>query len=133
MADLDKLITILNQTRLQTSNNPLYQVLLSLIQTAQKFQRQSTIVAGGNSAEIAVLKSRTYLTAVSEVASLPNSRQLLAGTNVAFDDTTPGQRTVNVTGGSGIDYVVLSNGDPTGPTPVDDGNGGFIYIPYVAP
>lgn len=35
------------------------------------------------------------------------------------------------TGGSGTDHVVLSDGVPAGPTPVNDGAGNFIYIPYV--
>lgn len=42
----------------------------------------------------------TYLTATNETGTLANSRQLLAGTNVTFDDATPGQRTVNATGGA---------------------------------
>lgn len=37
---------------------------------------------------------------------LPNSRQLLPGTNITFDDTVPGERTVNASGGgSGIDQL----------------------------
>lgn len=46
-------------------------------------------------------KTATYLTATDETADLPNARQLLAGTGIAFDDTTPGERTVSstVTGG----------------------------------
>lgn len=43
----------------------------------------------------------TYLTENDETADLPNSRRLLPGTNVTFDDTVPGERTVNATGGGG--------------------------------
>ncbi len=42
----------------------------------------------------------TYLTETDETADLPNSRQLLAGTNVTFDDSVAGQRTVSASGGS---------------------------------
>lgn len=45
--------------------------------------------------------SATYLTEDDETSSLPNSRQLVAGTNVTFDDSTPGQRTINASGGGG--------------------------------
>lgn len=74
------------------------------------------------------LADATFLTATDETATLPNSRELLAGTNVSFDDTVPGARTVNVTAAT-ADYVVLSNGVQP-PTPVDDGAGNFIYVGY---
>jgi len=41
--------------------------------------------------------TETYLTDADETGTLPNSRRLLAGTDVSFDDTTPGERTINVT------------------------------------
>lgn len=43
----------------------------------------------------------TYLTENDETGDLPNSRALLAGTNITFDDSTPGERTVNASGGGG--------------------------------
>lgn len=43
--------------------------------------------------------NQTYLTMNPEEATLPNSRQLVAGTNVALDMTTPGELIVNVTEG----------------------------------
>jgi hypothetical protein len=43
----------------------------------------------------------TYLTETNEIVDLPNSRRVLAGTNVTFDDTVAGARTVNVAGGGG--------------------------------
>lgn len=70
----------------------------------------------------------TYLTVDDESADLPNSRQLLAGTNVTFDDSVANERTVNVT--ASVDHVVLSDGATPTPAPVDDGAGNFIYIEY---
>ena len=62
----------------------------------------------------------TYVTVDDESADLPNSRQLLAGTNITFDDTTPGERTVNASTGSGDDFpIVFSIGD--GATPLTTG------------
>jgi hypothetical protein len=37
----------------------------------------------------------TFLTDGDETASLANSRRVLAGTGITFDDTTPGERTIN--------------------------------------
>lgn len=53
----------------------------------------------------------TYLTEVDESADLPNSRALLAGTNVTFDDTVPNARTIN---------VASSGGDVVGPAGAND-------------
>lgn len=70
-----------------------------------------------------------FLTASDESTNFPNSRQLLAGVNVTFDDTVANERTINVTASS-ADYVVLSDGVVAGPTPVNDGAGNFIYVAY---
>ncbi len=43
---------------------------------------------------------QTFATVASETTSLPNSRQLLAGTNITFNTATPGQLTINAAGGS---------------------------------
>lgn len=53
----------------------------------------SAVDSAGNTA--------TYLTAADETATLPNSRELLAGTNITFDDVVPGERTINAAGGGG--------------------------------
>jgi len=41
------------------------------------------------------------ITADDETATLPNSRQLTAGTNITLDTTTPGELIVNASGGGG--------------------------------
>lgn len=46
--------------------------------------------------------SLDFLTHSDETASLPNSRQLLAGTNVTFDDSVAGERTIDVTASAGL-------------------------------
>lgn len=51
-------------------------------------------------ASLAALAAPTYLTTANETALLANSRRVLAGTNVTFDDTAAGIRTINVSGGS---------------------------------
>jgi hypothetical protein len=52
-------------------------------------------ITGGSSAPA----NEDFLTSSDETATLPNSRQLLAGTNVTFDTATPGELTVNAAGG----------------------------------
>jgi hypothetical protein len=52
-------------------------------------------ITGGSSAP----SNEDFLTSSDETATLPNSRQLLAGTNVTFDTSTPGELTVSAAGG----------------------------------
>jgi hypothetical protein len=44
----------------------------------------------------------TYLTATDESSILPNSRQLLAGTGITFNDTVANKRTISATGVSDL-------------------------------
>jgi len=71
-----------------------------------------------------------FITAVDETATLPNSRLLSAGTDITIDNTVPNVTTINSTGGSGDDFVVLSDGVIPIPSPVNDGAGNFIYVAY---
>lgn len=69
----------------------------------------------------------TYLTAGNESATLPNSRRLLAGTNVTFDDSVANQRTVNVA--DAVNYIPLALGtEPL--TFVSNGAGEPVLTPY---
>jgi hypothetical protein len=49
----------------------------------------------------------TYLTDADETGDLPNSRRLLAGTGITFDDATPGERTIEASGGGGGLFVEI--------------------------
>lgn len=111
MADtkLDRLLSQLNTSGIQTSNNPLYQVIKQLIQILQGFS-VSTSAAISSTSSSSAPKNKTYLTENNETSDLPNSRQLLAGTNVSFDDSIAGQRTVNVPNPV-IQWDVLTDGD----------------------
>lgn len=125
---LDRLQAQLLVSGLQQSNPALYQVIWQLIKNAKDVLTALTAIT---TASGGVLANATFLTADSEIASLPNSKELVAGTFITFDDSVFGQRIVNSSGGgSSVDHVVLSDGVQP-PTPVDDGAGNFIYIPYV--
>lgn len=59
----------------------------------------------------------TYLTWTDESVRLPNSRNLVAGAGVDFDDTVPNVRTINSTGGFmpvniGDLFMTIGDGNP---------------------
>jgi len=112
------LITSLANSGQQTKNNALYQTIYLLLQRLTK----SKILLDKDLEEIDnvvnELKNLTFITLDNETIKLPNSRRLLAGTNVAFDDSVDGERTVNVIAGPGIPGSVISTGYWT---PLTDG------------
>ena len=148
--DFANLIVSLNKTGLNTSNQPLYQTIKDLIDKSQSASERQTFlfqsIVGNirlddtdNLASVlnqisiinAILQGSQFLTAADESINLPNSRQLVAGLNITFDDTVPNVRTINSTDGTGVaDYVVASDGVIAGPSPINDGAGNFIYVAY---
>lgn len=109
MISLDRLLTWLNQSGIQTNNNSLYQVIKTLIQAAQEFQNETNDAinppSGGGG-----LVNQHYLTHQNDLATLPQSRQLLAGTGITFDDTVFGERTIDAGGTAGY-WTLLTDGD----------------------
>lgn len=52
----------------------------------------------------------TFLTQNDETGVFANSRQLLSGTNITLDDATPGELTINASGGGGAtDFIDLGD------------------------
>lgn len=142
------IIATLNKAGLATKNPPLHQAVKTIIDRLQKWRANvvsnfSTITnnianindtisnsggSGGLQADIDKLKAADYATVADDHTLLPNSRQLIAGTNITFDDSIANQRKISAT--AGVDYVVMSDGSiPTAHT-VDDGAGNFIYVAY---
>lgn len=107
MSDLARLKQQLAASGLQAQNQALYQVLNQLIDAASGQQSGLTTVINNITGTFAP-KNSTFITAADETVNLPNSRQMLAGTNIAFDDTVPNKRTLNVAaatpGGADGDY-----------------------------
>lgn len=69
----------------------------------------------------------TYLTEDDETDRLPNSRRLIAGSNITFDDSVAGQRTISSSGGGGggdISAEILAD-SPTGYWKLDEASGNF--------
>jgi len=101
--DIDQLRGILNQTGTSTKNNPLYQFCNSLLNTIHNLQTgiQSQITkitdGGGGTPVTPVTPGNTtadYLTWSDESTDLPNSRNLIAGTGITFDDSVANERTI---------------------------------------
>lgn len=92
---LEKLISTLQQTNLQFTNQPLYQVIYNLIKAViQALSATNAAISGGSGG--GGLANQPYLTHQNAIVTLPQSRQLLAGDNVTFDDSVFGERTVDV-------------------------------------
>lgn len=163
--DLDRLQSQLLISGLQQSNNPLYQVINQLITTAKNLNAALAIVINGGGTPSGGLVNQNYLTFLDNSAVLPQSKQLVNGPNIEFDDAVAFEREIDITdtgvvpgtygdasnvpqfevdakgrilsvidipitGGTGIDHVVLSDGGIPTPQPVNDGAGNFIYVPY---
>lgn len=111
--DFSHLIGILANSRIQQTNNALYQTLYLLIKGITQ-SRDSLVVTNNNTSQsLTQLLGVTYLTSEDETVLLINSRKLLAGVGVSFDDSTPGERVVNASAGPGASHYdsPLSDGD----------------------
>lgn len=120
--DFKALLAALNNSGFQRENNALYQVIKGLIDASSKLQTNTSasITAlqsssgggsgGGGGSSGGATVNGTYLTWSSQIAQLPSSRQLIAGTGISFDDTVAGERIINSTlPGTNLD--LLTNGD----------------------
>jgi hypothetical protein len=91
---LGKLQSILLQSGLQQSNQPLYQVITQLIQAVRDSNIGVVEITGGSGG--GPLSDKTFVTTSDELASLPNSSQIIAGDNLSFDTSVFGQLRLDV-------------------------------------
>lgn len=125
-ADFAQLISSLNNSRIQTENNALYQVIYQLVLAAQKNKNLNVkqfaeiieqLIAISNSlvninTVIAALENATVWTQNDETAILVNSNKVIAGTGILLDYTVPNEVTISTSGGLGNHYdSPLSDGD----------------------
>ena len=110
---ISRLRTQLVTSGLQKRDNPLFQVINQLIGLLQDV---------GNNAQTAInnidtgLADADFITWSDESTLLPNSRELLAGTNITFDDSIANERTINASGSGGfVEWSVLTNGNVINP------------------
>lgn len=108
---LDRLKAQLLTSGLSQKNSSLFQVINQLIDALRQGFSEITAatgISGGGGSGLSNLL--TFITTGPEAASLPNSRQLLAGIGITFDDTVANQRTLNVSGFITVDHVPMSTG-----------------------
>lgn len=97
--DIDRLKSQLVMSGIQQSNPALFQVINQLITAAQQIIGESNTTGtdtSGLQSTIASMLAANYLMSTDESIAFPNSRELLAGANVSFDDSTPNERVINV-------------------------------------
>lgn len=128
MINIDRLITWLNQSTTQTTNNSLYQTIFYLIRAVKELQNETDAAISGIPVVPAGIEDLDFLTHSDESAILPNSRQLIAGTNVSFDDTIVNQRTVNVSSSSDGVWMPLTDGVTPETQLIFDGFGSCIMV-----
>lgn len=103
---------ILSQGDTEVARSPAYQTVRILIDRLTQDQKIDKDELKDIDDTLAQILAATFLTVDDESVVFHNSRQLLAGTNVAFDDTVANKRTINVTGSGSNHYdSPLSDGD----------------------
>lgn len=100
--DFSSLVTSLDNSRAQLTNYSLYQTILFLIQNTQRARDLLVDDINTIDQKIDEILAGTFLTVNLETENFPNSRQLLAGTGITFDDTVAGKRTIKATSSSGM-------------------------------
>jgi hypothetical protein len=95
IVDLDRLQSTLLVSGLAQSNNALYQVINQLINSARQMQ---SIINTRITVIDTLVADATFLTYSSEISELPNSRELIAGTDITFDESVPGEFIINSVG-----------------------------------
>lgn len=99
--DFSSLFTSLSNSKVQVQNYSLYQTIFFLITNTSKARDLLVAAVDTINEQISQILASSFLTINDETADFPNSRRLLAGAGIAFDDTVPGIRTISGSGGSG--------------------------------
>lgn len=105
--DFSSLVTSLDNSRTQLTNYSLYQTVLFLIRNTAKARDLLVDSIDTINEQISEILAASFLTVNDETGDFPNSRQLLAGTGITFNDAVAGKRTIsaNATG-----FVPMSTG-----------------------
>lgn len=127
---LDRLKAQLATSRVKQEDFPLFQVVIQLIDAIRQLQLATTEEIISATGGVGNLSTLDYLTHADDSLALSNSRQLIAGTNVSFDDTIINQRTVNVPDAFDREWSVLTDGDLSQPELIfANGDVIMIHIP----
>ncbi len=83
--ELQRLKSVLNTSGLQQKDPALFQVIVNLLDAVQAIQNNVTIITGGGGGG-GSLADKTYVTVNPEQATLPFSRQLVAGSGININN-----------------------------------------------
>lgn len=146
--NFNDLLTHLSNSKLQTSNPPLYNCLWQLLQRLTKtITDQATNInevvglIDDIGATITVIEEfdnalQNLIWLLGEAIPtdpstatlvLPNAKQLLAGTGITFDDSVANERTINASVAGGV-LPMVNGAEP--PELMSNGVGDLIIIPY---
>lgn len=140
--DFNQLLSTLNNSRVQQTNNALYQTLYQIITNVQQFRDRTVtrlvevadnIVDVGNTIinTIAGLQDATFWTKDNQTLNFPSSIKVIAGTGITLDYTTANQVTINSTGnGSGVLPMIIGDEPPIF---MSTGGGDLMIIPFDIP
>ena len=123
--EFGRLISILNNARVMTTNPALHQFLSQLLDSTKQFQHVTNAVVEemgedftGDIEElqeqIGKIIIATFLTSSDESEDLPFSKKLVAGAGVVFDDSVANQRIISSTGGGGGSITIITREIPVG-------------------
>lgn len=107
--DFEQLYAVLNNTKLQTTNTPLWEFLKALVRMLIQFAKAIAGVANNSEVLQNAFRLRTYLTTANESAYFPFSRQLLAGPGISFDDSITNERTIS-SSSTGFSWIPMATG-----------------------
>lgn len=124
--NLKYLLNQLNSANIKKDNPALHNTIQQLIQFSEEVQAalQSQIDSLKNTVQGSNLPNKAgglagghYLTSADDTPVLVNSRNLLAGTNISFDDSISGKRTVSATGLASDTATFLTKNNETATLP----------------
>lgn len=120
LRDLSILQSQLLTSGLQNSNPPLYQVIKELINAFKQLQTDLAAISGGGGGGGSVGPQ-----GLRGLMGPPGRKGNDGGTKyIMISNPTTSDSDLE-------DHVVMSDGVTPIPSPVDDGAGNFIYIPYI--
>jgi hypothetical protein len=99
----------------QVKDYLLFQTITQFLDLTSRFQSNTRAELDDLSDGSSDISDANYATVADDSILLPNSRQLLAGVGVAFDDTVANERTIDVSGSLIGYYEPLTDGDLVAP------------------
>lgn len=111
--EYSRLLSKLNQIKSKETDKALYEFLKDLLYDVKQFSDAAAFAIDNNPA--LNLVNKPFLLAGDPLPELQLGRDLLAGTNVTFDDSVLHERTINVESGAGVPYFIAVGDEFTVP------------------